>query len=237
MALDSGQLGGFIPKDHLIQIKNKGGAAEYLPVQWRLVWVNAAADQASIEGKEVDLDIDCQVIAHDPVTEYEAETYAWNNETRRSEKVTKRAPGSCTCEARVALRIGNITKRARMQKTERGVDFPDYVEKAGTGAVGRALAAIGYGTQFAPELDEQHRIVDAPVGGQSASVAPAATSAAPTPAGDPTTATVQQIASIRKLCEHLGRQEPTGLEAMTYAQAKNTIAQLSGEYRQMRKAG
>lgn len=32
--------------------------------------------------------------------------------------------------------------------------FPDYLEKAETGAVGRALALCGYGTQFAPELDE-----------------------------------------------------------------------------------
>ena len=30
-------------------------------------------------------------------------------------------------------------------------------------AIGRALAALGYGTQFAPELNEEHRIVDAPV--------------------------------------------------------------------------
>lgn len=32
--------------------------------------------------------------------------------------------------------------------------FFDYVEKAETGAVGRALALCGYGTQFAPEFDE-----------------------------------------------------------------------------------
>ena len=32
--------------------------------------------------------------------------------------------------------------------------FPDYIEKAETGAVGRALALCGFGTQFAPELDE-----------------------------------------------------------------------------------
>jgi len=32
--------------------------------------------------------------------------------------------------------------------------FPDYLEKAETGSVGRALALCGFGTQFAPELDE-----------------------------------------------------------------------------------
>lgn len=42
-------------------------------------------------------------------------------------------------------------------------DFADFIEKAETKAVGRALAMLGYGTQFAPELDEEDRIVDAPV--------------------------------------------------------------------------
>lgn len=42
-------------------------------------------------------------------------------------------------------------------------DFKDYFEKAETKAVGRALAMLGYGTQFAPELDEGERIVDSPV--------------------------------------------------------------------------
>ena len=42
-------------------------------------------------------------------------------------------------------------------------DFGDYLEKAETKAVGRALAMLGYGTQFAPELDEGERIVDSPV--------------------------------------------------------------------------
>ncbi len=41
-------------------------------------------------------------------------------------------------------------------------DFRDYIEKAETKAIGRALAALGYGTQFAPELDEGERIVDSP---------------------------------------------------------------------------
>jgi hypothetical protein len=47
--------------------------------------------------------------------------------------------------------------------------FGDYLEKAETGAYGRALGALGYGTQFAPEFDEvvdgveNPRIVDAPV--------------------------------------------------------------------------
>lgn len=42
-------------------------------------------------------------------------------------------------------------------------DFGDFIEKAETKAIGRALAALGFGTQFAPELDEGERIVDSPV--------------------------------------------------------------------------
>lgn len=43
--------------------------------------------------------------------------------------------------------------------------FADAEEKAATGAIGRALALLGYGTQFcAHELEEGDRIVDSPVG-------------------------------------------------------------------------
>jgi len=53
---------------------------------------------------------------------------------------------------------------ATSHKSEKLSDFPDFMEKAETGAIGRALALIGYGTQFcADELDEGDRIVDAPV--------------------------------------------------------------------------
>jgi hypothetical protein len=51
---------------------------------------------------------------------------------------------------------------AQGHKVEHKTHFADHVEKAETGAVGRALALCGYGTQFAPELDEEERIVDAP---------------------------------------------------------------------------
>lgn len=47
--------------------------------------------------------------------------------------------------------------------SETGSDFKDYIEKAYTKAYGRALAALGYGTQFSSEIDESERIVDSPV--------------------------------------------------------------------------
>ena len=45
-------------------------------------------------------------------------------------------------------------------------DFRDYLEKAETKAIGRALAALGFGTQFCPDFEfgaAAGRVVDSPV--------------------------------------------------------------------------
>lgn len=49
-------------------------------------------------------------------------------------------------------------------KMETIKDFGDFLEKAETGSVGRALAMCGFGTQFAPEFSEGNRFADAPQG-------------------------------------------------------------------------
>ncbi len=146
----------FNPSDHLMQIKNKNGASDYLPVQWRLVWFREQCPQGTIETEMILLDLD---------RETEEEGYAWNQEARRSEKVIKRANGIAIFRAVVKDGKGGI---ATGTKSEKAASFPDFIEKAETGAIGRALAELGYGTQFAPELDEQHRLVDAPVEQQAA---------------------------------------------------------------------
>jgi hypothetical protein len=62
------------------------------------------------------------------------------------------------------IRDENSRLIAMAHKREDKDGFPDFHEKAETGAIGRALALIGYGTQFcADELDEGERIVDSPV--------------------------------------------------------------------------
>lgn len=59
---------------------------------------------------------------------------------------------------------GKEIKRASATKRETRKDFSDHTEKAETSSVGRALAMLGYGTQFAiSDLDEGDRIVDSPV--------------------------------------------------------------------------
>ncbi len=71
-------------------------------------------------------------------------------------------------EAKQAIFVAKILDQNGIQKSsatgsESARDFGDFIEKAETKAVGRALAMLGYGTQFAPELDEGERIVDSPV--------------------------------------------------------------------------
>ena len=58
-----------------------------------------------------------------------------------------------------------------------------YVEKAETGALGRALACLGYGTQFEPEFDEGDLLADSPV---QANVPTGATTTAPNAPKPPT---------------------------------------------------
>ena len=58
-------------------------------------------------------------------------------------------------------------------KSETPGGFSDYIEKAETGAIGRALALLGYGTQWcAGELDEGKRIVDSPTARAPEAAAP-----------------------------------------------------------------
>jgi len=142
----------FNPNEHLMQLKSKEGPKDYLPVQWRLVWYRERCPEGTIE---------TEMIHFDPDRETTEDGYAWNEQTRRSEKITKRGLGFCIFKATITDGHG---ASAIAYKSEKAASFPDYIEKCETGAVGRALAMLGYGTQFTgDELDEQHRIVDSPV--------------------------------------------------------------------------
>ncbi len=57
---------------------------------------------------------------------------------------------------------GSLVSSGHKKETRGG--FDDFLEKAETGSIGRALALAGYGTQFtADELDEKTRLADAPI--------------------------------------------------------------------------
>lgn len=89
-------------------------------------------------------------------------------------------------------------------------DFPDYLEKAETKALGRALAALGFGTLHASELDEGGAVADSPVERRPTSAsagapiqALAASNLAPTPplmAGS----TTEQRAGFLKSMHEIG---------------------------------
>ncbi len=228
----------FNPNDHLIKLKSRDGLKEYLPVQWRLAWFREQCPHGTIETEMLHLDVDREV-------KEEGDRYA------------KHGKGFAIFRATVKDGKGGI---ATGTKSENAASFPDYIEKAETGAIGRALAALGFGTQFAPELAEEHRIVDAPVprnnsngnasftpirptainnntnGSGSSSTATPSSVTGETPTDATMIVTEQQVSSIRKLTEYLGKTEPEGLESMSNLEAKKVIQQLTAEYRQSKKA-
>ncbi len=196
------QDGHFNPSEHLIRIGSSGKEKEYLPVQWRLVWFRESCPQGAIETEIVHLDL-----------EYEAEEeyIGYNSQTRRNERMVRRAKGLVICRAVVKDGKGGM---ATGIKSEKAASFPDFIEKAETGAIGRALAALGFGTQFAPELDEAHRIVDSPV--QRPSSIPPDKEAAITP---------EQRRQLSKLARELGVRLPS-LDGWSAAQAEGAIERL-----------
>ena len=76
-------------------------------------------------------------------------------------KAVKSAKKAVVMKAIIKNENGKVIATARKKETENG--FPDYIEKAETGAVGRALAMCGYGTLQAPEFDEGERLADSSI--------------------------------------------------------------------------
>jgi hypothetical protein len=232
----------FDPNKHLIEIKTSQGNKPYLPVVYRIAWFRDACTEGSIETEMVHLDLD---------RETEEEVFVWNAERRRSEKVVKRAMGFVIFRAVVKDGKGNV---ASGTKSEKAAAFGDFIEKAESGAIGRALAALGYGTQWtSDELDASHEVVEA-TGSSSAKTdgstnekSPASQEHRPTkpvqppappskPTGPATPAeliTEQQSRSITKLCSHLGRAVPD-MSTMTFETAGKLIQELSTAYKEAR---
>jgi hypothetical protein len=99
---------------------------------------------------------------------FREERPSWRIETEFVQLTEKHAIG----RAIIKDESGNTIATAH--KREDASHFPDFMEKAETGAIGRALAYVGYGTQWcADEIAEGHRIVDAPQERAPARVAPA----------------------------------------------------------------
>lgn len=100
------------------------GNREYLPVSARLVWFRSEHPDWGIVTTVVEINL---------TPENGRRPYA-------------------IFQAQIFNAEGRLMATATKMEDERG--FPDFIEKAETGSVGRALAMCGYGTQFAPELEE-----------------------------------------------------------------------------------
>lgn len=84
-------------------------------------------------------------------------TQGWNIDTKLEQLTDNHAVFSAK------IYDENGVQKSSGYGSESVKDFRDFIEKAETKAVGRALAMLGFGTQFSPEMDEGERIVDSPV--------------------------------------------------------------------------
>ena len=205
----------FNPNSHIIQISTNAGKKDYLPVQWRLVWFRSLCPDGKITTELLDLDRN---------EECEHEASVWNDEKRKYEKVIKHAKGVAVFKATVEDGKSGIATGTKM---ENAAAFADYVEKAETGSIGRALAALGFGTQFAPELDEgDERIADAPVQHQERK-----------PSYDPDKpCTEQQLATLDKLRAQLGMQSLADTEGLTFGDCASMLKDLNKRLQSMKQA-
>lgn len=109
---------------------------DYLEVRWRIVWFRDEYPTGQI---------DTQLLSH---------TVDDKNVATAVFKATASFIGE---NGAVAL--------ASSHGSEESTDFGDYLEKAETKAIGRALAALGFGTAFTDDHDfgaESGRVVDSP---------------------------------------------------------------------------
>src|SRR5437899_1500305 len=142
----------FNPGEHLMNIGTANKPRMYLETKYRLVWLREQYPEATIETEILQLDLDREVTA---------EVFEWDEVQRKSVKVTKHSQGLVIMKATVKLPNGAIGTGTKMQN---GAEFSEWLEKCETGAIGRALSSLGYGTAATDEMSEgEGRVVDAPV--------------------------------------------------------------------------
>lgn len=140
------------PSQHFVNLKKGARDAVYLPANHRIYWFNE--DHSGLGGTI----IDTRIIEYHPDEEVTIITKKWDDKAKRMVDTPVTARGAALAETYIRDSKGN---ERRAQKTECRANFWDYVEKAATGSVARALALVGYGTLDA-ELEEG-RPADAPV--------------------------------------------------------------------------
>src|SRR5579884_1593905 len=132
----------FNPSTHLMNVGTDKKPRMYLEVKYRLVWLREQEPDAQITTEIVHLDLDRDV---------QAEVFEWDEVQRKSVKVIKHGKGLVIMKATIKLANGAIGTGT---KVENAAAFGDWLEKAETGAIGRALASLGYGTAATDEMSE-----------------------------------------------------------------------------------
>jgi len=136
-------------------------------------------------------------------------------------ELVKHEAGLALFRARVSLPEGG---EATGWGSETSSDFQDYIEKAETKALGRALAALGFGTQFCEDFDfsaenaerEAARVVDAPVAAPDGG-----------PRGREARATAPQVKAIYSIARSRRGLDEGGVEERCRASFGRPPAELS----------
>lgn len=113
---------------------NVQGGREYLPAAARLVWFRKEHPDYGIVTTPVEIN------------------FAPSPDMKR--------PPYAIFQAQIFDASGKLLATAHKYEDAKG--FPDFLEKAETGSVSRALSYLGYGTANATDLDEGERFADAP---------------------------------------------------------------------------
>lgn len=223
----------FNPKDHLMQLERKDrngnviSSGDYLQVMWRIVWMREEHTDWSMENEMLQLG------------KTQRNVKVWEG---GKSKVEKQDVDFALFRATIRDASGRVISTGHGSETSN--DFGDFLEKAETKALGRALAAAGFGTQFTGgELDEGERIVDSPVPPQKKApesdrdytkmtptapeqpAAPAPQKAAPEPATAEQLAKIQELASTDEYAA-LKKKYGNALEKLSKARAAEAITKL-----------
>lgn len=140
-------------------------------------------------------------------------------------EMVKFEPEFVIMRATVFLPNGQILATAH--KREDVKHFPDNIEKAETGSVGRALAMCGYGTQFTgDELDEGSRLADSPTPRKADFHASSPVASALVDLGDYVVTVGKKYKGM--MLKDIPVNEIQSYVAWLYAQEKNNGPKLSG---------
>ncbi len=139
-----------------------------------------------------------------------------------------RGPTHCLAMAEILDDKNQV--RATAHKYEDKQGFADFIEKAETGAIGRALALCGFGTQFcADDLDEGNRLADAP----ASRVTPTPFTAPVKPAVAPAIAPQTKLQEPVRPFEHPKAEDPADArraKVLAAAHNSNWIPQSVSQY-------